>query len=331
MLALYRSGRQAEALDAYKTTRQALVDELGIEPSPALRELEQGILRQDPALELAESRTSNRSLLVVSVDVRRLDALVALGRLLATRPPRELILTRLTTIADLAGATELVHERCEALQASGITARAAAFASERPGRDVARLATEQDVDLVLLAADARLLDDELTKGVLSGAPCDVALLVVRAETPAPGPILVPFAGAEHDWSAIEVGAWIAGNEGVKLWLAGPLEPGRDASRLLASASLAVQRAYGVAAEPLLVEPGPESLVRAADGAALVVAGLSDRWRKDGLGPVRSALATEARPPVVLVRRGLRPGGLAPRATLTRFTWTLGPGSAVSSS
>jgi DNA-binding SARP family transcriptional activator len=50
MLALYRSGRQAEALAAYQDARRALIDELGIEPGPALRALEQGILRQDPAL-----------------------------------------------------------------------------------------------------------------------------------------------------------------------------------------------------------------------------------------------------------------------------------------
>jgi DNA-binding SARP family transcriptional activator/tetratricopeptide (TPR) repeat protein len=52
MLALYRSGRQAEALDAYQDARRALVDELGIEPSPELRELEMAILRQDASLSL---------------------------------------------------------------------------------------------------------------------------------------------------------------------------------------------------------------------------------------------------------------------------------------
>jgi DNA-binding SARP family transcriptional activator len=50
MLALYRSGRQAEALDVYRRTRTLLADELGLEPSPELRELEQAILRQDEAL-----------------------------------------------------------------------------------------------------------------------------------------------------------------------------------------------------------------------------------------------------------------------------------------
>jgi DNA-binding SARP family transcriptional activator len=52
MLALYRCGRQAEALAAYQAARSALVDGLGIEPSRSLRELQQAILIQDPVLEL---------------------------------------------------------------------------------------------------------------------------------------------------------------------------------------------------------------------------------------------------------------------------------------
>jgi DNA-binding SARP family transcriptional activator len=51
MLALYRSGRQAEALAAYRDARQTLLGELGIEPTRALQELEKAILAQDPALE----------------------------------------------------------------------------------------------------------------------------------------------------------------------------------------------------------------------------------------------------------------------------------------
>src|ERR671923_1365240 len=52
MLALYRSGRQAEALDAYRAARETLVEELGIEPSPELQRLEQAILRHDEELDL---------------------------------------------------------------------------------------------------------------------------------------------------------------------------------------------------------------------------------------------------------------------------------------
>ena len=50
MLALYRSGRQAEALETYREGRRALADELGLEPGPALRALEQRILDHDPTL-----------------------------------------------------------------------------------------------------------------------------------------------------------------------------------------------------------------------------------------------------------------------------------------
>jgi LacI family transcriptional regulator len=50
MLALYRAGRQTEALDTYADVRRRLVDGLGIEPSPDLRQLQQAILVQDPAL-----------------------------------------------------------------------------------------------------------------------------------------------------------------------------------------------------------------------------------------------------------------------------------------
>jgi DNA-binding SARP family transcriptional activator len=50
MLALYRSGRQAQALEVFQDARRALVDELGVEPGPPLRELQEAILRQDAAL-----------------------------------------------------------------------------------------------------------------------------------------------------------------------------------------------------------------------------------------------------------------------------------------
>jgi predicted ATPase/DNA-binding SARP family transcriptional activator len=58
MLALYRCGRQAEALRAYQDLRRRLRDELAIEPSPALQRLENAILLQDPALELVPGVTS---------------------------------------------------------------------------------------------------------------------------------------------------------------------------------------------------------------------------------------------------------------------------------
>jgi DNA-binding SARP family transcriptional activator len=53
MLALYRSGRQAEALEEYRSARSRFRDELGLDPSTTLQELERAILKHDPELELA--------------------------------------------------------------------------------------------------------------------------------------------------------------------------------------------------------------------------------------------------------------------------------------
>ncbi len=58
MLALYRAGRQEEALAVYRDARARLVEELGLEPGPRLRELEGAILRQDPALDLDPPRSA---------------------------------------------------------------------------------------------------------------------------------------------------------------------------------------------------------------------------------------------------------------------------------
>src|SRR5581483_770574 len=63
MLALYRSGRQADALDAYRDARDYLVDELGLEPSRKLRALERAILEQDDALELPAERRAKTAVL----------------------------------------------------------------------------------------------------------------------------------------------------------------------------------------------------------------------------------------------------------------------------
>jgi predicted ATPase/DNA-binding SARP family transcriptional activator len=56
MLALYRAGRQADALAAYQEARATFVNELGIEPGRDLKDLEQAMLRQDPALDLFRER-----------------------------------------------------------------------------------------------------------------------------------------------------------------------------------------------------------------------------------------------------------------------------------
>ena len=251
-------------------------------------------------------------------------ALAGLGGPLARHRGGELVLASTVPSADRLGpVTAWLHELAAPLARDGVVARVGAFTSVTPGTDLARLAAEQDADLLLVDAPAGLLEDARVISLLDHAPCDVAV-VVGEHAPRAGPVLVPFSGAEHDWAAVELGAWLAQALGRTLQLAGASTGagGRDASRLLASASLALQRALGVHAEPLIVDPSPGALVDAARGAGAVVVGLTERWRREGLGRARTALATETAAPALLVRRGLRPGGLAACPGDTRFTWTI---------
>jgi hypothetical protein len=336
MTALYRSGRQAEALDAYRDARRALVDGLGIEPGAELQELEQAILRHDPGLDLeaaappAVREAAERSVLVAVQNDEQIGMLLEVAEPLVRDPPRVLVLARLVPdTADLGAASAWLEERRSDLHARGVTARAAAFTSARPGEELARLARELDVDLLLAGAPVELfvegIPDEQLMTLLDATPCDVALLVPRDSIPT-GPVVVPFGGAEHDWAAVELGAWLARADGVPLRLAGaagvPEQGKRDASRLLSHGALAVQRVLGIPAEPLLTPAGEDGMLEVSHNAGLLVVGLSTRWHQEGLGAARLRLARQAAPPVLLVRRGLRPGGLAPPTALTRFTWSI---------
>ncbi len=97
MLALYRSGRQAEALQAYQDARRTLVDELGIEPSPELQRLNASILRQESSLERVRSVEPEDSL----GDVVRA---LAAGRVVPVLGPR----------AEATGAPNLVEHLVKA-------------------------------------------------------------------------------------------------------------------------------------------------------------------------------------------------------------------------
>src|SRR5262249_31325143 len=132
-------------------------------------------------------------------------------------------------------------------------------------------------------------------------------------------------GPEPDWSAIELAAWLASSLGTTLRLLGteadPAMARRDASRLLARASLLVQQVVGIVTEPLLIRPGETGVVDAAADARLLVLGLSERWREAGIGTVRAGIAAAASAPVLFVRSGSQRRGIAPSQTMTRFTWT----------
>lgn len=294
MLALYRSGRQAEALAAYREGRRALVEQIGLEPGPALQELERAILRQDPSLE-AGRRAPARGPVVCSGRAP-LALLAPLGR--------ELVVVEL---ASSAAGLPAAAQRADGARAFG---RVAAFTSADRAGDLARVATEQEAELLVV--------DAVGEELLILAPCDVALAGGGAAA-GDGDVLVPFGGARSEWRALELGAWLAQAHGRTLRLLGVEASGerRDASRLLAAASLALQRFAGVGAQTSLVAPGADAIL--AESAFAIVASLPGA-RPD---ETRRALLERARVPVLLVHGGLRPGGLAPDRTLTRFSWSLG--------
>src|SRR5439155_1060807 len=274
-------------------------------------------------------------------DEKNLEALLAIALPLAqSTPPRELILAgvvipaRFVTGAlydqrDVGEVSARLNERRRELIANGVATRAVVFASSSPGSDYVRLASEEEVDLIMLDGSRPILGEGVPRGpvghVLHNAPCDVAVLVEREGVPQldeTHPVYVPFGGAEHDWAALELAAWISSARGAPLRMIGAAGTNGegDPSRSLAQVALVVQQLAEVQVEPVLVDLSNGGVVRATEDAGLLVVGLSERWRDEGLVPVRSAIAAKAPAPILFVRRGTRPGALAPRTgDFTRFS------------
>jgi Kef-type K+ transport system membrane component KefB len=289
-----------------------------------------------------------RSILVAPQTDAALVPLVALSKPLArSEPRRELVLARLVAPPRGAGvrgglqtenmhlqrASHLINEIRARLSAEGVASRGVAFTSRNIAADVVHITEREPIDLVLIEGRRRLIGEGLPLGevgtLLEGAPCDAAVLIAREGTPITlgpdQPLLVPFGGAEHDWAALELASWLSSGTGAQVKLlgaAGQTDEGSSVTRMLADAGLVAQQATGIATEPLVVEGGRDGIVAAASGAGLLVIGLSERWRREGLGPTRSEIATAAPAPVLFVRRGTRPGLFAPRDSVTQFKWSM---------
>jgi len=321
---LAASGRQAEALDAYAAVRHALDDELGIEPGPALRAAQAAVLRQ----EVAPAAPPRGAVVAVALAPERLEAAARAADALATATDRDVVLACVLqrdgdALPDVAGAARAAADVRRRLTAA---ARSAAFAARDRGPAVADFAAEHDAELLVLDVAGLPADDGRLPGplveALVGITADV-VLVPGAAASGGGPIAVPFGGTPHDWLAAEIGALLARAAGGELRLIGATAEDEDASRLVARAALALQRVLGVDAEPVLAAPGDGGVLAAAAGAEVVL-GVSERWRAEGLGRVRAAIAASA--PALVVRAGIRPGLLAPPAAATRFAWSVARGS-----
>jgi Kef-type K+ transport system membrane component KefB len=313
--------------------------------APVEEELEEA--RRVSRVEFPELPVPDKSILVAPQTDAGVEQLLQLAEPLArSLPPRELIIARLVRPprrASLSGGLQTENKLLQEatnqvtfarldLMDKGIAGRGVAFTSADPGRDLVRLSENEEVDLLLMDGRRPLLGEGVPRGdvgtVLREAKCDVAVLVAKEgqsllPTEERG-VLVPFGGAEHDWAALELGAWLAAQTGAPLRMLGATGDGDEptkVTRLLGDASLLVQQYAGISAEPVVATGGREGVVEAASHAGLLVVGLSDRWRQEGLGPTRSEIARVAPAPTVFVRRGLRPGALAPRGDVTRFTWS----------
>ena len=188
MLALYRSGRQADALDAYRLARARLVDELGVEPTRQLQDLETAILRQDPALDAGEQAAARtrptlpvpaQPLVGRTLDVAAVTSLVRTpaARLVTLTGPGGTGKTRLALeaahqlVSDFSGGVVLVD--LAPLHDAALVASTVAHAVGASGEDDAELV--ERVGAAVAGHDLLLVLDNF-EHVLEAAPLVAELL-----------------------------------------------------------------------------------------------------------------------------------------------------------
>jgi WD40 repeat protein/DNA-binding SARP family transcriptional activator len=238
MLALYRLGRQAEALEAYRHARRAVVEAIGVEPGPELRRLHEAILRQDPELEPPDDEVSELPAELyagapLAGREAELDSLReywrrahgGAGQFVLIVGPRGIGKTRLA--AELAG--EVHRDRGAVLYASGVGPRTSARATLERAAAARRptLLVVDDVDRAsdeLRAALGELVDHLAAMWVLVVATAedgrvagpvsaDKSLTLAPLDADGVAAIARPYASAGED-VAVPVARLLAASGGV---------------------------------------------------------------------------------------------------------------------
>src|SRR2546423_1229577 len=256
--------------------------------APAIRLLDPRRRLSSPIEEELEGAVRGTAILVAPLADENVDELLALAVPLAkSSPARDLIVARVlqpppvtrplaTQERELAPARREPDRIDGLLEARGVRSRGVTFVSTNPGADLARLASEQRMELLLLDGRRPLLGRRPPAGavgaVLKKAACDVAVLVDQEHVPVidrAHPVYVVSGQGAHDELAFRLGTQIASGTGADLRVVGD------------------------------VGDAAETAVR----AGLLVVGLPEQWQRRGLGRVRAALAKSGAVPTLFVRSG----------------------------
>ncbi len=327
MLALYRSGRQAEALARLPDgPRASSPRSSGSSRARSCRRLEQAILAAGSGARAPQAREAPKPAARPRPIARSSSRPTTLGRtgraaalavpLAAAEPPRELIVACVVDRRrDRRCDRGARRPRARTCAARGVAARTAAFASPAPGEDLVRLGAAAGRRLLLMDAGRAPLDGEAARRPRAGAVRRRARSSTPAARRATVPVVVPFGAARHDWAALELGAWVARATAAPLRLVGAAVRSR-ASRPRreppARRRLADRAAHARASSPSRCsrEPGRDGVMAARRGRRPA--------RRRPLGALArrtasAAMRTRARrappAPTVLVRRGRARAGL----------------------
>ena len=319
MVALYRTGRQAEALEVFRDARRVLGDDLGIEPGPALRGLERAILQHDPGLgaprapPLRAGRRTRRRWLVLAVVIAGAGAAagVAVTRGGSRMPPTVIAYPHSVAVIDPAK-NKLVDDVLVGAYPTALTAdRSFVYVANAGEATVSRIdpGTRNVVDTNALsrATDLVVRDSHLWAAD-GGVPGHVAI---------PPGTVADFDLASAAIRTIRVGPPLEGNEeqttlasssrGFPLWVG---NADSETVRALDPTLDRISRTiHGIA-------PGGLAPVASSDGGDAV-------WASD---PSRNVVVRVDGDTGRIVRRFRVAGGPTRLAADDRFVWVISPGN-----